>query len=487
MSSSSRTEEQEIIIDRLKYCNESIGVKAFAGTGKSFLLKEATLEYSDKRFLGLAFNASIVSENNSKFPKKNSIWFTVHGLARTFFENAKYDIGKIKGEYTILEIIDILKISNNDYILSALILEIFELFCNSNLTNINIDSITVAATQQRKPNILLSNKEVLELACKKAQELWNLFLNKKIPTTHSFYLKLFELKKLATKINKFDFLLLDEAQDTNPASMSIVEQIPAKKIYVGDPHQSIYAFRGVINAIAFAEEQHYLSTTFRYQQHIADIASNVLLDYKNERKSISSLASNSKNDKTKAILFRNNSSMIETINDFITRGISYKTFKEPKELFKASIIILKFRLQNEYPSDKNFKYFKNFKNYDELDKYIKESGDKELSTANMMQKRYGKRLYALLIDANNKFKESYNNHIILCTGHISKGLEWGAVEIYNDFPDIDKLMKKNEIVNATDLQFKADENSVIANEIIQEINLKYVAITRAKHTLIIKE
>lgn len=225
-----RIEEQDIIIDKLKSMDNSIGVKAFAGTGKSFLLKEATLEYNNKNFLGLAFNSSIVEENNSKFPKKNSIWYTVHGLARQFFLNAKFDIGKIKSDYTILEIIDILKIKNDDYLLSSLILEVFELYCNSDLQSISVDGILKIAQKQQKINIILSDEEIIELACNKAKELWDLFRNKKIPMTHSFYLKLFELKKIATKINKFDYLLLDEAQDTNPAALSIINQIPAKKI-----------------------------------------------------------------------------------------------------------------------------------------------------------------------------------------------------------------------------------------------------------------
>lgn len=100
-----------------------------------------------------------------------------------------------------------------------------------------------------------------------------------------------------------------------------------------------------------------------------------------------------------------------------------------------------------------------------------------------MQKRYKKRLYFFRSHAKKKFKEAQTNHITLCTGHVSKGLEWGKVKIYHDFPNLEKRFRKNHIVNATDLQFKADENCPIANEIIQEINLKYVALTRAKHTL----
>jgi len=478
-----RTEEQSIIIDRVKYINESLGVKAFAGTGKSFLLKEITQEYNTKNFLGLAFNASIVSENNSKFPKKNSLWFTVHGLARTFFENAKYDIGKIKTEYTIIELIEILDIKHKDYYLAALILEVFDLFCNSNLRTIKYDPIITTAFIQRKQLILNAQKEVLEIALEKTVELWEKFRQKKIKATHSFYLKLFELKGLASKITKFDYILLDEAQDTNPTSLSIINQIPAKKIFVGDPHQSIYAFRGVINAISMTEEQHYLSTTFRYQQHIADKASQILFNFKNEKKPIHSLASLSKDDKTTATLFRNNSSMIEEINYFIENNIKYKTIKDPKSIFQTAIVLLNFRLKNEKPIDKNYAYLHKMKDFEELDKYIKESADKELATANKMQKRFGKRLYFILKDAKERFLEPYDNHIILSTGHNSKGLEWGIVNIYNDFPDIEKLMKKNKIVNTNDLLFKSSENCPISNDIIQEINLRYVAFTRAKHTL----
>lgn len=478
-----RTEEQEQIIGRLPDMDDSIGVKAFAGTGKSYLLKEATLEYKNKNFLGLAFNASIVEENNNRFPKNNSIWFTVHGLARTFFQNANYDIGKVKKGYNNIEIIDILKIKNNNYALATLILDIFELFCNSSLPEITVDNILKAAISQRKTHILLSNGELIEEACHGASTLWKLFLNKKIPTTHSFYLKLFELRQLSTKIKKFDFLLLDEAQDTNPASMSIINQIPAKKIFVGDPHQSIYGFRGVINAISLAKEQYYLSTTFRYQQHIADIASDWLSTYRNEKKRITSMASTLKTDKSEAILFRNNSSMIEVIGDFIEKDINYKTFVNPKDFFRNAIAILEFRLEKKYPRHKDLKFFSKFKNYEELALYIKESQDKELTTAKMMQERYGKRLYFLLMHAKNKFIEETTNHIILCTAHISKGLEWGTVNIYSDFPNIEKKMAKNDIVNANDLQFKSDENCALSYEIIQEINLYYVAITRAKHTL----
>jgi hypothetical protein len=87
-------------------------------------------------------------------------------------------------------------------------------------------------------------------------------------------------------------------------------------------------------------------------------------------------------------LFRNNSSVIEVIDEFISKDINYKTFKDPDELFNLAIVIFEFCFDKKYPKSHSLSYFKKFKNYEELDIYIKESKDKELETANKMQKRY---------------------------------------------------------------------------------------------------
>ena len=119
----------------------------------------------------------------------------------------------------------------------------------------------------------------------------------------------------------------------------------------------------------------------------------------------------------------------------------------------------------------------------DLQDYIQESGDSELKTANKMQQRYKKAIFFYLADAKKKYIANKKDALVLCTGHISKGLEWGSVDIFHDFKNIDKMMAKAEIINAIDLQFKSDEDNSLANAIIQEINLNYVAATRAKHTL----
>ena len=481
-----RTEEQEIIIDRMMKIKNSLGVRAFAGTGKSFLLKEATEEYKNSNFLGLAFNNSIATENSHKFSEKNSSWFTVHGLARAFFKQAGLKLGTISSGFRPLEILEILDMKeDNNYLLGTAIYDIYTVFCNSSLKEINAENIRKASITQKKHSIITLNDEVLEFACTKAGELWNKQLKRQIPFTHDFYLKLFELKGMAKKITKFDFILIDEAQDSNPVLMSILNQITAKKIYVGDPHQSIYGFRGTLNAMKFAEEQHYLSSTFRYSQEIANEASATLRQYKDEKKAITSKALNPKADKSEAILFRNNSAVIETIDEFINDNISYKTIKDPKEFFTLSMALLDIKEKKPLDPKSNLDFLKKFKNIDAVEAYIKESGDRELKSGFGMMKRYGRGLYRLKIDAQNKFKENNPKAIVLSTGHMSKGLEWGTVRVKSDFPDIQKLWHNAKIVNASELLDRDDENDLSAHEIVQEVNLLYVAKTRAKHKLIL--
>ena len=99
-----------LLSDNSKY--KAIGIKAFAGCGKSFVLKYIATKLKNKKILGLAFNNSIVKENAHSFPKRNSKWFTVHTLAKEYlikngvefdFKNSGFidssGIGVILGRY----------------------------------------------------------------------------------------------------------------------------------------------------------------------------------------------------------------------------------------------------------------------------------------------------------------------------------------------------------------------------------------------------
>ena len=74
------------------------------------------------------------------------------------------------------------------------------------------------------------------------------------------YLKLFQLsgENFANcKYRHWDVVLIDETQDLSPAIIDIVKKTTScAKIFVGDPNQQIYSFRGAMNAMSMVEADH---------------------------------------------------------------------------------------------------------------------------------------------------------------------------------------------------------------------------------------
>ncbi|MFM0632711.1 UvrD-helicase domain-containing protein [Paraburkholderia xenovorans] len=72
-----------------------------------------------------------------------------------------------------------------------------------------------------------------------------------------------------------DFILFDEAQDSDGVMLWVLNrQSHAQTIYVGDPYQQIYKWRGAVNAMAQIEApEHALTESFRFGPVIATPAS----------------------------------------------------------------------------------------------------------------------------------------------------------------------------------------------------------------------
>lgn len=96
-----------------------------------------------------------------------------------------------------------------------------------------------------------------------------------LPLGHDGYLKLYAL---ARPTIPGDYIMLDEAQDTNGVVLGMVEHQQAQLVCVGDRHQQIYEWRGAQNAMVAlpAEREARLSTSFRFGPEIAGYASTIL-------------------------------------------------------------------------------------------------------------------------------------------------------------------------------------------------------------------
>lgn len=487
------TEEQNLIIEyaneiiskKNKKENEIIGVNAFAGTGKSYILKRIVEENKDSNFIGIAFNNAIVKENSEKFDKRRCKWYTAHQLSKELITSLfpeKYNFKENRKNFEEIEIVDFLDIKKtNAYSIASDIKKIYSIFCNSSLRTLDeIEKIKYAAFIQGNQINYMNDNYIYEIL-KYIKKMWNLQLNSKINITYDFYLKFTQVYRLASNIKNIDLSLHDEAQDSNPVTVSILNDIVSPKIYVGDKHQSIYGFRGTIDALSLAKKSFYLSETFRYNSDISNIANSILSNYKKEEKEIISKVNNKLNNK--AYIVRNNSLMITLIEDFIESKINFNTIKNPDDIFAASISLYEKRKNLEI-KHKDYKFLENknnFNNFDDVEAYINEIQSTELLTANKLQKRLGGKLYNLKNEAKNQNKSK--STIFFTTAHTSKGLEFGHVELMQDFPDINELMNTNGFKNALHLLDEAKIQNTIAKEIIQEINLLYVAVTRAIHSL----
>ena len=451
------TQEQLEILSNVKQmcANEILKINAFAGTGKTSTLMAITKALPHKQFLYLAFNRSIVQECKMKFPANVTI-LTTHSLAfkkiaLPYYIQQGQEIHD--GNYKPAQIANLYGVENLLAYEALCVLEEFFTSDTRELSSRTSDAHTLAYTIYR--DMIEHRRDI----------------------THSFYLKQYQL--LQDKEHpKYDYILLDEGQDTNDVTLDIFLNFDAAKIIVGDTHQAIYGWRGAQNAMdkVQADANHYLSTTFRCAQHIVDRANFVLKNYKSEDVKIISGCSLEPKDESYAVITRTNAKIIENIAEYEDE---YRLVKCPQSIFETAIT-LHFWLNGAFEKITNpsFEYLKTFKNKTHLDQYIEETNSIELKSSLLIAQRYKKSIFAIYkkaknayrgnLDQSKKSRNEKDSQIFLLSGHTSKGLEFDSVELENDFPALKEIYQKE---------------SKSTQELTEEANLYYVALTRAKYKL----
>ena len=473
------TNEQKSILDEVKKGTKVIKINAFAGTGKTTTLVEIAKANRDKKILYLAFNKAIQQEGLKKFPKNVDVK-TTHSLAYRYIIAKSKVKTELKANYRVYEISDMLNIPYQD---ALTVSNYFEFYLNSAIFSIK--------------DLKLSNDIIKNIIT-----LWDLMEKREIPVTHSFYLKMFEKMLLRENIKiNYDIVLLDEAQDTNDVTLSIFRNIKAKqKVLVGDRHQQIYSFRGSINAMNKIEGKDlYLTNSFRFNQNIADKANKILNLFKGETHTLKGLGE-SKSENTKAIITRTNSKLIKIIDDLLSQNINFKTIRDPYEIFGLSLNILNLLKNNEI--DNRFAFLKSLAKglnsiLPGLEKIAIEADDMELYGAVKNVEFYEDKLYDLYRIAKKNFKidkDEIDIYLIyLTTAHTSKGLEFDIIKIEDDFNltdifakwymktfEFDEKNKKNDYISQFLEMQKKQSISTHFQKIIDEFNLYYVALTRAR-------
>lgn len=461
-------EQKEIVKAVSKYKN--IKINAFAGTGKTTTLRYIADEYRDKKILYLAFNSAIKNEASSTFPQ-NTFVKTTHGLAYSAVKKyTQIDLSSLRNYRAI----DISKEFEIPYEKALSALKIFENFCNNTKDKISEDDIEH----------------------KTAKKMFDHMLIGVLKPTHSFYLKYYYLLISKEQIPQFqyDIIMLDEAQDTNEVTLGIFNSLSAKiKIYVGDRHQQIYSFRGSKNALEkiSCDKQLYLSQSFRFNETIANYANILLQNFKGEKVNISS-SKNSTEQKTFAYISRTNAQLISTISKRIEQRKPFVTVRNPEEIFSLSIEIY-YLLNNERDRIIKNPFLKGFQDEEELASYAKDTDDFELKAALKRVKEYQEKIFEFKEIANkfykawqnrelNSFDKRLSEILFLTTAHTAKGLEWDSVVVADDFPNFADLILDMGFDSLK--KFQKELDNLTNQELIDEFNLFYVALTRAKNILI---
>lgn len=457
------TFEQQPIID---FKGLHLVVKAYAGCGKTATLQAFASSNSNLRILYLAYNRAIRDEAMSKFPD-NVTCKTGHQLAwPKFGSRYAHKLGNTK-------MTDVARLLNTkDWGFVRNTMAVVSSYMSSADAEIGIAHFYAGVPAEDQDALSDSDIEKLLNA---AQTLWEEMtdIESSFICEHDAYLKLYQLSGPELS---YDCILFDEAQDANPVVSAIVASQPGQKIFVGDPWQQIYRWRGAENALDEQIEQGatpmYLTNSFRFGPMIAGVA-NTILRLQGETRPLVGLGPMDKVRKTMdgirgryTVLNRTVSGVIMTAIDAVSSGrVVY--WNGGLEAYNLSGLEDTYNLKNNRMTLISDKRVKAFKSYDSYVEAAEASEDPEMLRTMRILKDHSdipRLLRALREYSTDDIDQA---DIVVSTTHRAKGLEWDVVKLEEDFPDI------------------FDPEKVDPDQVGDELNLLYVGVTRARKILVI--
>ncbi len=483
------TQEQQKIINS----TGNIKINAVAGSGKTTTVIEyARSRSAESKILYLAFNKSVKLEAAKKFQKaglQNVQVETAHSLAYKYIiYNSNYRI-RAQG-YKTSEIAELLHLQgngekHNEYIIANHINKFITYFCNSDKLKVqDLNYLDTISDSNAKKFVTTFYQYILS----KTRLLLSKMDKGEIEITHDFYLKKFQI--LNPKL-PFDFILFDEGQDASPAMLDVFLKQNATKVIVGDTNQQIYGWRFAVNSLEKANfETHYLSASFRFSQDIADLAKQIF-KYKNYINNEEAILITGKGEvgeiKSKAIIARTNLGLLLKAIEYVTENkkVKYIYFEGNINSYtyadEGASLYDVLNLQNENRHLIKDKLIKAMKNLKELEDYIGKTEDMQLGMMVEIVKEYGNKIPNIIKTIKNKHVEGDEKEkaeMIFSTVHRCKGMEYDSVRLVEDFISEEKLEKIKKDKKPEEINF---------TKLNEEINLLYVAVTRAKSKLYIPE
>ncbi|MFJ2559951.1 MULTISPECIES: UvrD-helicase domain-containing protein [unclassified Streptomyces] len=469
------TEEQSAAAEAFT-SGEPLAIQAGAGTGKTSTLAFLAEQAPGRRGRYIAFNRAIALDAASRFPATVACK-TAHSLAYAALgyryrdrlnspRRPGWQVGQDLGLHAPA------RIQGQDLppsTLSNTSLRAVARYCQSadrELAHHHVPRLRGLETEE-------AHAELADLILPYAMKAWADLQSPQAGTVrfeHDHYLKMWAL---TDPVLNGDYLLLDEAQDTNSVVEQIVlaQQERSQIVMVGDSAQAIYGWRGARDVMADFDARHLtLTRSFRFGPDLADEANRWLTISKAPIQLTGSAdISTSVGPQLghpDAVLCRTNIGAISEILNLLKEGVLPALVgggASLRGLAQAAHDLIQGR-RTHHPELVLFTTWAALRDYAEHDP----AGSDLQPFANLVDEHGPE---AILLAVGRLVPEDHAQ-VTVSTVHKAKGREWARVRIAPDFtppPDTDDIDASGRPIPGA-----IDE---------AEARLAYVAVTRARRHL----
>lgn len=467
------TEEQLHAMNLAKKGGD-LKLAAFAGAGKTTTLKLVAKELGRKNGIYLAFNKAIVGSLEGKLPE-NVEARTFHSLAYAKFGTAlRHKLNsRLTGDYvanrlnlsgTIVETEAGERRQIRPATLGYYVIQCAQAYARWDGSDMPVKAFPYPDIRGLSRPVLAGLRNEYATA---AIRLWALMADPSdsCPATHDVYVK--QWVESRPQLRR-DFLLFDEAQDADPLMIRLVQNQDSQKIWVGDQYQSIYTWRGAVNAMDRIEAQTaYLTQSFRFGEAVAERAQLVLWALGCKQRIRGFEGRNSRVEELKeydAQIFRTNAAVIGRLIELHERGMGDRVSATGIDSAVNRLKAIQ-RLRDGGTAGGEFSLFKS---YDELQEYANTPAGGDMLPLIKIERKYGAEK---VIDLLNRSKAVRDPRLVLSVGHQAKGLEWSRVKMGADFLTPSTAAERQMAKEAGDPPPREPTD--------EENRLLYVCLTRA--------
>lgn len=272
-----------------------------------------------------------------------------------------------------------------------------------------------------------------------------------------------------------DGIVTHNCQDANSVTLDIVQRQTCGKVFVGDSWQAIYSFRGAVNALSHinADERLHLTASFRFGEGIAALATALLTDWGNATKPVLGKGKfptvfQVNRAAPHAVISRTNACLFQEAVRLLTVQVPFG-FAGGVEGYRFDQILDAYYLFAKQRGKMRDQFLAAFDSFDEMKKYGEALDDKEVKALVNAVEAYLHDIPMLVDEIKARaIPNLTGQEVALATTHKAKGLEWMDVVLCDDF---------------TELQEQPNDKGEMIPPDSEEINILYVAMTRAMRGL----